>query len=255
MIMIEEAIIIYSSVAIIGLITGSFINVVFYRLPIMLQYIDKNEDALNLFFPKSHCTNCKKTIRKIHNIPILGYLLLKGKCFYCKSPISIIYPLIEVFTCMIFLIIVIKYGVSIKAFGLMIFASFLMILSLIDFKFFILPDQLTLPLLWLGLVVNINEIYTDTSSAILGAVAGYLILYLVFHVFKMIRKKEALGYGDFKLLAAIGAWGGWQILPSVILVASVTGLIFGLCNLAQGKGQKIAFGLFLSIGGFMAFFL
>ena len=253
--MIEEAIIIYSIVAIIGLIIGSFINVAVYRLPIMLQYVDKNEDELTLFFPKSHCTNCKNSIRKIHNIPILGYILLKGQCFHCKSSISMIYPLVEALTCLLFLIIAVKYGVSLKAVGLMIFATFLMILSLIDFKYFILPDQLTLPLLWLGLVVNTSELYTDTSSAILGAVFGYLILYLVFYIYKIIRKKEALGYGDFKLLAAIGAWGGWQILPLVILVASITGIIFGIWNMIQGKGQKIAFGPFLSIGGFILLFI
>ncbi len=226
-----------------GLCIGSFVNVVVYRLPLAA------EKQMTLLSPASQCMKCGTPIKPWHNIPLIGFFVLGGRCASCNSRISLVYPLIELVTALLFVAIFIQFGLSLKSLYFACFTGFLLALSVIDFKHYILPDKLTLPLLWIGLLVNTGGVFTDLKSAVFGAVGGYAILWLVYQLYKVTRNKEAMGYGDFKLLAALGAWAGWQALPLIILLASVSGLIFGGVALLLGKGQKIAFGPFLSLAG------
>ncbi len=260
-------------VTIFGLMIGSFLNVVIHRLPKMMEQdwlrqcqelqnpdtppTEETGTQYNLVVPRSACPNCGHKITALENIPVISYLFLRGKCAGCKTPISIRYPLIETITGILAGVIAWKFGVSGMAVAALIFAFALIALTFIDFDTQLLPDDITLPLLWLGLLFNIGGGFTDLQSAVIGAIAGYLVLWSIYWLFKLITGKEGMGYGDFKLLAAIGAWFGWQLLPAVILLSSVVGSIIGigLMILAKrGREVPIPFGPYLALGGIAALF-
>ena len=252
-----------------GLLVGSFLNVVIHRLPkimerewhnncLELQGQEIPEQAqYTISKPRSACPNCGHKITALENIPILSWLFLRGKCSGCKSPISARYPFVEALTGALIGLVAYKYGYSATTFFAWIFVFSLVALTFIDFDTQLLPDDITLPLLWLGLLFNLNGGLTDLKSAVIGAMAGYLILWSIYWLFKLVTGKEGMGYGDFKLLAAIGAWFGWKILPAVILLSSVLGTIIGvgLIILAKrGREVPMPFGPFLALGGIAALF-
>ncbi|MGR9116685.1 MAG: prepilin peptidase [Gammaproteobacteria bacterium] len=255
---------------VLGLLVGSFLNVVIYRLPIMLQRnwrqecsaflelnlpAQNNEEPFNLVFPLSHCPHCNAAIKPYQNIPVLSYLFLRGRCAACKTPISLRYPLVEAITGICSAIVAWHYGYSVEtAFALLLTWS-LVALSGIDIDHQLLPDSISLPMLWLGLLLSLCALFTDSHSSIIGATAGYLILWSVYHAFKLITGKEGMGYGDFKLLALFGAWLGWQYLPLIILLSSLVGAIVGTCLVILVKHDKstpIPFGPYLAISGWIA---
>lgn len=255
--------------AILGLMVGSFLNVVIYRLPkIMEREWHQNclelqgKDTLSqtpytLSQPRSACPSCGHKITALENIPIISYLALRGRCRSCKTPISPRYPLIEALTGVLIGLLSWKFGYSLTTIFAWAFTFALIALTFIDFDTQLLPDDITLPLLWLGLLFNLNFGFTDLKSAVIGAMAGYLILWSVYWLFKLIRGKEGMGYGDFKLLAAIGAWFGWKLLPAVILLSSTLGAIIGIALIVltkRGKDVPMPFGPFLAIGGIAALF-
>lgn len=254
---------------IFGLMVGSFLNVVIYRLPkIMEQEWHNNclelqgkdiptQQQFTLSKPRSNCTHCGHKIKALENIPVISYLLLRGRCSACKTPISIRYPLVEVLTGALIGLTSWQFGYTSTTLFAWVFVFALIALTFIDFDTQLLPDDITLPLLWLGLLFNLNSGFTDLQSAVIGAMAGYLVLWSVFWLFKLIRGKEGMGYGDFKLLAAIGAWFGWKLLPAVILLSSTLGAIIGISLIVLTKRSKevpIPFGPFLAIGGIAALF-
>ncbi|MEG1039189.1 MAG: A24 family peptidase [Pseudomonas sp.] len=259
----------YLSVALLlGLIVGSFLNVLVHRLPLMLQrqwqaeareVLDLPEvqaaERYDLFLPASHCPHCGHRIRAWENVPLLSYVLLRGRCSSCRSAISPRYPLVELGCAVLTVFVAWKLGASAAALALMLLSWGLLAVSLIDIEHRLLPDVLVLPLLWLGLIVNAFELFVPLEDALWGAVAGYLSLWSVFWLFKFITGKEGMGYGDFKLLALIGAWGGWQILPQTLLMSSLLGALIGLI-LLRAKGLKtstpIPFGPYLAIAGWIA---
>jgi len=253
----------------IGLMVGSFLNVVIHRLPKMMEQEWHNNclelqgkeippaTKYNLCHPRSACPHCGHHISALENIPIISYLALKGRCKGCKTPISMRYPLIEALTGTLIGAISWKFGYSSITLMAWIFALALIALTFIDFDTQLLPDDITLPLLWLGILFNLNTGFTDLKSAVIGAMAGYLVLWSVYWLFKLIRGKEGMGYGDFKLLAAIGAWFGWQLLPAVVLLSSTLGAIIGIALIVltkRGKEVPMPFGPFLAIGGIAALF-
>lgn len=259
----------YPFILILGLLVGSFLNVVIFRTPKMMEQefrrdccdfldIDNSDTSpkMSLSRPNSTCPKCGTPIKPWHNIPVISYLLLKGKCAYCSTPISIRYPIIEAITGALSVLTVWLLGFTPEALTSLLLLWTLIALTMIDIDTQLLPDQLTLPLLWLGLIVNINGLYTDLSSAVWGAVAGYLSLWSVYWLFKWVTGKEGMGYGDFKLLAALGAWMGWQMLPLIILLSSFVGAFIGIAGIIiQGRDKNIPipFGPYLAIAGWIAF--
>jgi leader peptidase (prepilin peptidase)/N-methyltransferase len=269
--LIQENSTIYIIVAsLIGLVVGRFLNVVIHRLPIMMEMdwreqceslkgIDNTAKTTkyNLITPRSNCPHCKKTISTWHNIPVISFLLLGGRCQECKAPISWRYPSVEIISAVLVGLAAYTFGFSINALAASVFVLALITLTFIDFDAQLLPDDITLPLLWLGLLFNLNGGFTDIQSAIIGAVAGYLILWGFYWLFKLITGKEGMGYGDFKMLAAIGAWFGWAMLPAVILVSSISGSIIGIALMVfakKGRNNAIPFGPYLALGGIVALF-
>jgi leader peptidase (prepilin peptidase) / N-methyltransferase len=259
--------------SILGLLVGSFLNVVIHRLPRMMENdwraqcaelaSNTNEVPLatpekqvyNLVVPRSACPGCGHQITAVENIPIISYLALRGRCHGCKRKISPRYPIVEGITALLSGLIAWHFGCGAAGVSALIFLWSLIALTFIDADTQLLPDSITLPMLWLGLLVNINGTFTDLRSAVLGAVFGYLALWTVYWVFKLITKKEGMGYGDFKLLAAIGAWLGWQVLPLVILLSSVVGAVVGiiLILLARlGRNIPLPFGPYLAMAGLIA---
>ncbi len=256
---------------VIGLMVGSFLNVVIHRLPKMMENAEKAYVAkaygvkpeaeiptkYNIVTPRSACPHCGHRITALENIPIVSYLMLGGKCKDCKAKISLRYPLIEALTGALIGAVAYKFGYSNASLFAFILVFALVTLTFIDFDTQLLPDDITLPLLWLGLLFNLNNGFTDLKSAVIGAMLGYLILWSVYWLFKIVTGKEGMGYGDFKLLGAIGAWFGWQLLPAVILLSSVVGAVIGIGMIAfRGKsgGTAIPFGPFLALGGIAALF-
>lgn len=254
-----------------GLMVGSFLNVVIYRLPKMMEHqwrcqcqelLDperavEETSPMTLAKPRSACPVCGHRITAWENIPIISYLFLAGKCSACKTSISPRYPLIEALTGALAGLIACKFGYSDMALAALVFTFALIALTFIDFDTQLLPDDITLPLLWLGLLYNLNTGFTDLHSALIGAMAGYLILWSIYWLFKLLTGKEGMGYGDFKLLAAIGAWFGWQLLPAVILLSSVLGSVIGIALIVvakRGRQVPMPFGPFLAIGGVAALF-
>ena len=254
---------------IFGLMVGSFLNVVIHRLPKMMER-EWHANCLELqgkeapeqpkytiVTPRSACPKCGHNITALENIPVISYLMLGGKCKGCKTGISLRYPLIEALTGALIGLVAAKYGYTITSLFAFIFVFALVTLTFIDFDTQLLPDDITLPLLWLGLLFNLNGGLTDLKSAVIGAILGYLILWSVYWAFKLVTGKEGMGYGDFKLLAAIGAWFGWQMLPAVILLSSVVGAVIGIGLIVfkgKGGGTAIPFGPFLALGGIAALF-
>lgn len=256
--------------SLLGLMIGSFLNVVIHRLPIMMEMdwreqcaslngIDNTAKAkkYNLITPRSTCPHCQKIIAAWHNIPVISFLLLGGKCKLCKASISWRYPAVEIISAILVGLTAYKFGFSINALASSVFVLALLSLTFIDLDTHLLPDDITLPLLWLGLIFNLNGGFTDIQSALIGAIAGYLILWSVYWIFKLVTGKEGMGYGDFKMLAAIGAWFGWTMLPAVILLSSIAGSIIGIGLIAfakKGRNTAIPFGPYLALGGIAALF-
>lgn len=258
---------IYLFAALFGLIFGSFFNVVIVRLPKMMELDWQRECAqakgeapsdtepYNLSVPASHCPTCKQPVRAIDNIPLISYALLRGKCRHCQAPIGVRYPLTELLSAFIAVACLAFFGFTAEALAYTLLLWFLLVLSLIDLDHMLLPDQLTLPLLWLGLLGATTMLPVSPSDAIIGAVAGYGFLWSLYWLFKLLTGKEGLGYGDFKLLAALGAWLGWQLLPLIILLASISGAIVGIGMMLlqrKSKGSPMPFGPFLAAGGIAA---
>lgn len=255
-------------VFIFSLLVGSFLNVVIYRLPIMMERSWKAEyqsyfhedtpldDAapFNLVKPDSTCPHCGHKIRAWENIPVLSYLWLRGKCAGCGASISARYPLVELFTAAVCTFTAWHFGAGPQGLWAILIVYVLIALLFIDLDKMLLPDQLTLPLMWLGLVLSTQTVFVSTNDAIIGAAAGYLSLWSVYWLFKLLTGKEGMGYGDFKLLAALGAFTGWQGLPIIILLSSVVGAIAGITiMLVQRKGQSLAipFGPYLAVAGYL----
>ena len=266
-----------SVVFIFGLIVGSFLNVVIYRLPVMFKrewredcsrYLEDTYKAkiqielseeptqpFNLLKPDSTCPSCGHKIRAWENIPVLSYLFLKAKCSLCKSHISFRYPFIELLSASLAAICAWKFGFTLAGFSTILLSWALISLAMIDFDTQYLPDQITLPFLWLGLILNLENTFINIESAIIGAIAGYLILWSVHHSFKLITKKEGMGHGDFKLLALLGAWVGWQLLPLIIILSSLVGSVIGISMILFKNHQReipIPFGPYLAIAGWIA---
>jgi leader peptidase (prepilin peptidase)/N-methyltransferase len=255
--------------AMAGLCVGSFLNVVIHRLPKMLERGWQAQCAelrgetpdpgptYNLVVPRSACPACGARITALQNIPVVSWLALRGRCAQCKAPISSRYPLVEVLGGALAACAIWRFGVTpqgVAACGLL---WSLLALTMIDFDTQLLPDGITLPLLWAGLIVNLWNTFAPLSDAVIGAVAGYLSLWAVYWAFKLIRGKEGMGYGDFKLLAALGAWLGWQVLPVIVLLSSVVGACIGMTLIVfKGRDHSIpmAFGPFLAIAGAIALF-
>lgn len=257
-----------SVAGVLGLLIGSFLNVVIHRLPKMMEQQWADECAelsgqsaparppFNLLVPRSRCPHCGHQIRWFENIPLISYLLLRGKCAACRAPISLRYPLVELATGALFFYCAWQWGVTPTAAVWCIFAATLLALALIDWDTTLLPDDLTLPLLWLGLVAaSLQWIPVGLNASLWGAVAGYLSLWLVFWAFKLVTGKEGMGYGDFKLFAVLGAWFGWQTLIPMILLASVIGAIVGIAmkfSTGLREGGYVPFGPFLAGAGLCA---
>lgn len=252
----------------IGLLVGSFLNVVIYRLPKMMQR-DWREQAreilelpaeaqtatFNLVLPNSSCPHCAHEIKPWENIPVISYLFLRGKCSSCKAPISLRYPLVELTCGLLSAYIAWHFGFTWQAGAMLLLTWGLLAMSLIDVDHQLLPDSLVLPLLWLGLIANSFGLFTSLEDALWGAIAGYLSLWSVYWLFKLVTGKEGMGYGDFKLLAMLGAWGGWQVLPLTILLSSLVGAVLGLIMLRLRNAETstpIPFGPYLAIAGWIA---
>ncbi len=263
----------YLFVTIFSLMIGSFLNVVVYRLPKMMQYAWYHEcreflaeeikdipaqklDYMTLSKPDSTCPKCGHKIRFYENIPVVSWLFLKGKCGQCKNAISMRYPLVEAATALLSLLVAQHFGVTIETLLVLILTWGLISLTLIDLDQMLLPDQIVMPLLWLGLLVNINGTFVPLTAAVIGAAVGYMSLFSVFWLFKLFTGKEGMGHGDFKLFALFGAWLGWQLLPILILMASVVGAIVGIALMVfkdHQREQAIPFGPYLAVAGFVSF--
>ncbi len=264
-----EPVAITTVAAILGLMVGSFLNVVIHRLPKMMERDWMAECAelrgesppqtekLNLATPRSRCPHCGHGISAVENIPILSYLFLQGRCRACQAHISLRYPLIELLSGLLSGYAAWRYGASWAGMGALIFIWCMIALTFIDFDTQLLPDSITLPLLWAGLLLNLGGTFTDLKSAVVGAAAGYLSLWAVYWTFKLATGKEGMGYGDFKLLAAVGAWLGWQMLPLTILASSMVGAIVGISLIVfarQGRNIPIPFGPYLAAAAVIALF-
>lgn len=264
----SNSVVLLTLTTVLGLLVGSFLNVVAYRLPIMMERRWKQEctelqtgepaeaqETFNLVKPASTCPSCGHKIRPWENIPVLSYLLQKGRCVSCNTSISAQYPFVELATGILSLLVVWHFGYSSAALAALVFTWILVALTTIDFNTQLLPDNLTYPLLWLGLLLNLDGMFTDYASSLLGAVFGYLSLWSVFIIFKLVTGKEGMGHGDFKLLAALGAWVGWQFLPLIIVLSSVVGAIVGVILIRfrnHEHGTPMPFGPFLATAGWIA---
>jgi leader peptidase (prepilin peptidase)/N-methyltransferase len=250
-----------------GLLIGSFLNVVIYRVPKMYQRAWENEvaeeagqplphtDRFNLMVPRSGCPHCGHRITALENIPVVSYLVLRGKCSSCKAPISPRYPVIEAVTGLLSAVVVWHFGTGLLGIGALVFLYMLVAMTWIDYDTYMLPDNMTLPLMWLGLLINLNGTLVPLHDAVIGAAAGYMALWSIYWLFKLVTGKEGMGYGDFKLLAALGAWMGWTMLPTIILLSSVVGAAVGLSLIAfagRDRDKHIPFGPYLAGAGLLA---
>lgn len=295
----NNAVVFYGVVAFLGLFVGSFLNVVIYRLPIMMRnewreaaeefaveeaaekvaasqslvtdaehtavssasqagldtQSETQHGTFNLSVPRSRCPKCNNLITWWQNIPVLSYLFLRGKCHKCKTPISMRYPAIELVTMVLSLVVAWHFGATLQCVLGIITTWFLVAMTMIDFDTYLLPDVLTLPLMWIGLIASLLPVFTDVRSAVIGAAAGYAVLWCVYQLFKILTGKEGMGFGDFKLLAALGALLGWQQLPMIILLSSLLGAIVGISIIAitsRDKNIPIPFGPYLAGAGWIA---
>jgi len=250
-----------------GLLIGSFLNVVIHRIPKMMQRESDNyvanelgkelphTDRYNLMVPRSCCPHCGHQITAMENIPVVSWLALGGKCRKCKAPISPRYPVVELITGLLSAFLVWTFGSGVAGLGTLLFVYLLIAMTWIDYDTKLLPDDLTLPLLWAGLLININGTFVPLQDAVIGAAAGYLVLWSVYWLFKLVTGKEGMGYGDFKLLAALGAWMGWTMLPTIILLSSVVGAVVGISLIVfakRGRDNPIPFGPYLAAAGLIA---
>ncbi|HSD36492.1 MAG TPA: A24 family peptidase [Rhodocyclaceae bacterium] len=285
---LEEPLVLTIVCTLLGLTVGSFLNVVIHRLPKMLERGWKTEtiamtaeylpaplresvetwwqeqqlaigaaSRYNLATPRSSCPHCGHVITALENIPVLSYVVLRGRCGGCKTHISARYPLVELLTGVLSAGVAWHFGYGWACLGALVFVWSIVALCFIDLDTMLLPDDITLPLLWLGLLFNIGNVFTSPPSAVAGAAVGYLVLWLVYWLFKLVTGKEGMGYGDFKLLAAIGAWLGWQVLPIVILLSSLVGAIVGIALMVfakHGRETPIPFGPYLGAAGVLALF-
>ncbi len=264
-------VILLSAAGVLGLVVGSFLNVVIRRLPIILERrwlrearaaLDDEEAAaateppLSLALPPSHCLACGQALKGRHKIPVLSYLLLRGRCGFCAAPISRQYPAVELLALFVAVVIVAHFGVGFQSLAALLFSWTLIALAFIDCNEQLLPDELTLGLLWGGLLANAFGLFADAGSAIIGAAAGYGTLWLICHGMRLATGRQGLGHGDMKLLAAIGAWCGWQALPFIMLAASVTGLVVSAALLVarkMSKDERMPFGPYLAAAGWLFF--
>jgi leader peptidase (prepilin peptidase)/N-methyltransferase len=252
---------------ILGLLIGSFLNVVIHRLPIMMQRevdsvcaCERDEpephpEKYNLVVPRSACPHCGHQITALENVPVISWLVLGGKCSACKAKISARYPIIEAVSALLSAGLVWHFGFGWEGMAALVFGWLLLAMTFIDIDTQLLPDDLTFPLLWLGLLVNVKGMFVPLQDAVLGAAAGYMVLWTVYWVFKLVRGKEGMGYGDFKLLAALGAWMGWQMLPAIILLSAGVGSVIGIAIIIasrMGFDHKIPFGPYLAGAGLVA---
>jgi leader peptidase (prepilin peptidase)/N-methyltransferase len=250
-----------------GLLFGSFLNVVIHRLPKMMQRESDNyvaaesgkqlphTDRYNLMVPRSACPHCKHQITALENIPVVSYLVLRGRCSNCKAPISPRYPAVEALTGALSAVMIWHFGSGWAGLSTLLFLYALIAMTFIDFDTQLLPDDLTYPLLWAGLIMNINGTFVPLRDAVIGAAAGYLVLWSIYWLFKLATGKEGMGYGDFKLLAALGAWMGWTMLPTIILLSSVVGAVVGIALIVfakHGHNNPIPFGPYLAAAGLVA---
>lgn len=255
--------------AVLGLFVGSFLNVVIHRLPRMMERDwlaqaaelrgeePPAQERFNLATPRSRCPHCGHLITALENIPVVSYLLLRGRCRHCDAPISRRYPVVELLSAALSGYAAWHFGFGLAALGAILFLWAMIALAFIDLDTQLLPDDLTLPLLWLGLAFNLGGTFTDLPSAVIGAMAGYLSLWSVYWLFKLATGKEGMGFGDFKLLAAIGAWLGWQLLPLTILFSSLVGAVVGIALIVlarHGRSVPIPFGPYLAAAGVLALF-
>lgn len=252
-----------------GLAVGSFLNVVIHRLPKMLEREWKEQCAwlqgqapdqgqpYNLVLPPSTCPQCGHGIRWYENVPLVSWLALRGRCSRCSARISVRYPVVEALTGGLFAAAVVRYGLGLEVLWVWVLMGFLVALAFIDLDTQLLPDSLTLPLIWLGLLANLGGRFVRLDEAVIGAMVGYLSLWLVYHLFKFLTHKDGMGFGDFKLLAGLGAWLGWKMLLPIVLLASLAGAVFGIALIASrvlARGNPIPFGPWLVVGGMTALF-
>ncbi len=255
--------------SLLGLVVGSFLNVVIHRLPKMLdaewrsqcaEVLEgvaplERQQAYNLVVPRSQCPGCGHQITALENVPVFSYLALRGRCSECGWRIPLRYPAVELLTGLLSVIVVWRFGLSVQAGGALLLTWALVALSFIDFDTQFLPDSITLPFLWLGLAFNVTETYTTTQASVVGAIAGYLVLWSVYHLFRLLTGKEGMGYGDFKLLALFGAWLGWSAVPLIVLLSSFVGAIIGVGMIAlrgHDRNIPIPFGPYLAMAGWIA---
>jgi leader peptidase (prepilin peptidase)/N-methyltransferase len=265
----ESAPLFLTGVFVFGLLIGSFLNVVILRVPDRLLHDwrcqcrellevaadDRDTEPPNILWNRSRCPNCGHAISAMENIPLASYLLLRGKCSGCGQKISARYPVIELCTAILFVVTAWHFGPGTEVLAALLLTGFLVALTGIDVDHQLLPDQLTLPLLWIGLLLSLGGVFVDPVTSIIGAAVGYLSLWLVFHLFKLLTGKEGMGFGDFKLLAALGAWLGWQMLPLIILLSSLVGAVTGLILMGLKRhesGQPMPFGPFIAAAGWIA---
>ena len=263
-------------IALLGLVIGSFLNVVIHRLPIMLERSwqaqarevlagdggaaalgpDAADTTYNLVRPRSACPGCGAQIKAWQNIPVLSYLILRGRCSACGMAIGVRYPVVEIATAVLSAMVAWRFGYTLETVGALLLTWSLVALTVIDLDHQLLPDSITLPLLWLGLIFALQgAAFTDLRSAVIGAMAGYLSLWSVYHLFKLLTGKEGMGYGDFKLLGALGAWLGWQMLPVIIILSALVGAVTGIAMIllaGRDSQRPIPFGPFLAAAGFVA---
>lgn len=253
-----------AAAALLGLVVGSFLNVVIHRVPRMMERDEANYIAelrgdplpypgrYNLMVPRSACPHCGHAIAPWENVPVLSYLFLRGRCSACKAPISVRYPLVELACGVLSALVAWRFGPGAQALAALVLVWGLLALTMIDADTQLLPDQITLPLLWVGLLLNLAGLFVALPDAVIGAAAGYLVLWMAYWLFRLLRGKEGMGFGDFKLMAALGAWFGWQALPALVLLSSVAGVLFGLANMAlrrQERDTPFPFGPFIALAG------
>jgi len=266
---LQDPLVFTLSCGVLGLLVGSFLNVVIHRLPKMMERdwhgqcaelrgeALPDSEPLSLARPRSRCPECGHLITAIENIPVVSWLFLRGECSACHKPISVRYPIVEALTGLLTAFAAVHFGLGWPAAGAILLIWCLIALTFIDVDTQLLPDSITLPLLWIGLLFNVFGTFTDLQSAVIGAMGGYLSLWSVYWCFKLVTGKEGMGYGDFKLLAAVGAWLGWQILPLAILLSSLVGAVIGIALIVlakRGRNVPIPFGPYLATAGLLALF-
>ena len=264
----EFPLLVYGTTLVLGLIVGSFLNVVILRLPVMMERdwqgqardilgmepADTDTAPFNLVTPNSRCPKCDRAIRPWENIPVISYLVLRGRCAGCQTPISIRYPLTEALTGLLSVLVILAFGATPAGLVCLPLVWALVAISIIDYDTQLIPDGISLPFMWLGLIVNYFHVLVPFGDAFWGAIAGYLTLWTVYQVFKLVTGKEGMGYGDFKLLAMLGAWMGWQYLPLIIILSSFAGAVIGgaLVLFGRDRAKPIPFGPYLAIAGLVA---